>query len=71
MNCRRYGSKPTIAFWMVIAIADAAMLVATAGTAVMISILVTLALVAGGIVAARTLTRRSVPATRTAVRRRA
>jgi hypothetical protein len=71
MNCRRYGSKPTIAFWMLVAIADSAMLLAWAGSAAMISILVVLAVVAGGIVAARTLTRRNVPATRAVVRRRA
>lgn len=71
MSCRRYGSKTTIAFWMLVAIADSAMLFATVGAAVMISILVALALVAGGVIAARTLTRRSVPATSVVVRRRA
>ena len=65
MSCRRYGSKPTIAFWMLVAIVDSAMLVA-ADTAVMISVLATLALVAGGIVVARTLNRRGVPARRRA-----
>jgi hypothetical protein len=70
MSCRRYGSKPTIAFWMLIATVDAAAL-AAADTAVMISILLSLALIAGGVVAARTLTRRSLPATNAAVRRRA
>jgi hypothetical protein len=58
MNCRRHGSKSTIAFWMLVAIADLAMLVATAGAAVMISIFAALALVAGGVVAARTLSGR-------------
>lgn len=71
MSCRRYGSKSTIAFWMLVAIADLAILVATAGAAVMISILGALVLVAGGVVAARSLTRRSLPATRTVFRRRA
>ena len=71
MSCRKYGSKPTIAFWMLVAVADAAMVVATAGPAVMISILCVLALLAGGVVAARSLTRRSAPATRAVVRRRA
>jgi hypothetical protein len=65
MSCRRYGSKPTIAFWMLVAIVDVAMLVA-ADTAVMISVLASLTLVAGGIVVARALTRRSVPARRRA-----
>jgi hypothetical protein len=71
MSCRRHGSKSMIAFWMLIAIADAAMLFAAADTAVMISIFAALALVAGGVVAARTMTRRSAPATRVVVRRRA
>jgi hypothetical protein len=71
MSCRRYGSKPTVAFWMLIAIADAAMLVATVGAAIMIMILAGVALVVGGVLAARTLTRRNVPATRSVVRRRA
>jgi hypothetical protein len=71
MSCRRYGSKPTIAFWMLIAVADVAMLFAAAGSAVMVSFLAALALVAGGVVAARSLTPRSVPATRTVLRHRA
>jgi hypothetical protein len=71
MSCRRHGSKSTIAFWMLIAIADAAMLAAAAGAAVTVSIFAALALGAGGVVAARTLTGRSVPATRTVLRRRA
>jgi hypothetical protein len=71
MSCRQYGSKPTIAFWVLVAIADSAMLVATAGPVVMISVFAALALVAGGFVAARALTRRNVSATRTVVRRRA
>jgi hypothetical protein len=70
MSCRRYGSKPTIAFWMLVAIVDAAVL-AAADAAVMISILAVLTLAAGGYVAARVLTRRSLPVTRTVARRRA
>jgi uncharacterized protein (DUF58 family) len=71
MSCRKYGSKPTIAFWMLVAVADAAIVVATAGPTVMISILCALALLAGGVVAARSLTRRSATVTRRVVRRRA
>jgi hypothetical protein len=69
MSCRRHGSKTTIAFWMLVAIADAAMLVAASGTAVIIFVLAALALLAGGVASARVLTRRSVPVTRTVVRR--
>jgi apolipoprotein N-acyltransferase len=73
MNCRHrpYGSKTTIAFWMLVAIADAAMLIATAGVLVMFLILAGLALAAGGVVAARLLTRRDAAATKPVARRRA
>jgi hypothetical protein len=28
MNCRRHGSKPTLALWMLVAVADVALLAA-------------------------------------------
>jgi hypothetical protein len=62
MSCRPYGSKSTIAFWMIVAIADAAMLVAAAGPAVMLLVVAGLALLAGAVVAVRRLTRDRVPA---------
>lgn len=73
MNCRHrpYGSKTTIAFWMLVAIADAAMLTATAGGRLVLLILAGLALVAGGAVGARLLTRRDAAATKPVARRRA
>ena len=71
MNCRPYGSKTTIAFWLLVAIADLAMLVATAGVLVMLLIVAGLALVAGGVVAAYLFTRRDATATETMARRRA
>lgn len=43
MNCRRHGSKPTIALWMLVAVADVAILIAAVG-------LVTVLLVAAGLV---------------------
>lgn len=43
MNCRRHGSKPTLALWMLVAVADVVLIVATAGV-------LTLMLVAGGLV---------------------
>lgn len=55
MSCRRHGSKPTIALWMLVAVADVALLVATGGMVALVLILATLAVVAGGVVAGRQL----------------
>jgi hypothetical protein len=71
MNCRPYGSKATIAFWLLVAIADAAMLVATAGVLVMLLILAGLALAAGCVIGVRLFTRRDSAATEAMSRRRA
>ena len=71
MNSRPYGSKPTIAFWMLVAITDAAMLVATAGVLVMVLIVAGLALAAGCVIGVRLLTRRDSATTGVAPRRRA
>lgn len=43
MNCRRHGSKPALALWMLVAVADVALIVATAG-------LLTMLLIAAGLV---------------------
>ena len=55
MNCRRHGSKPTMALWMLVAIADVALLVAAGGLAALVLIVASLAVLAGGVVAARQL----------------
>ncbi|GIE99100.1 hypothetical protein [Paractinoplanes rishiriensis] len=55
MNCRRHGKKPTIALWMLVAIADVAILVAAAGVVTMLLILAGLLVLGGGVVAARML----------------
>jgi hypothetical protein len=60
MSCRRYGSKPTIALWLLIAIADLAMLVAAIGPVTMVLILAGLTVLAGAVVAARTFALRPV-----------
>ncbi len=70
MHCRPHGRKPTIALWMLIAIADLAILAAATGVLTMTLILVALAVVAGGVVVARRLGRRAEPAVEV-VRRRA
>jgi hypothetical protein len=74
MNCRRHGSKPTLALWMIVAVADVALIVATAGVLTMLLIaagLVTVGVAALGI---RQLVRQersadAVPASLTARRR--
>lgn len=71
MNSRPYGRKPTIAFWMLVAIADAAMLVATTGVLVMVMVFAGFALAVGGVIGARRLTRRNATATEAVRRRRA
>jgi putative Ca2+/H+ antiporter (TMEM165/GDT1 family) len=59
MNCRRYGRKPTLALWVLVAIADLAFLTVAAGAMVSIAIVALLAVLAGGVVAARQLGKRS------------
>lgn len=59
MNCRRYGSKPTMALWVLVAIADLVFLTAAVGALVMVTIVALLAVLAGGVIAARTLAKRS------------
>lgn len=46
MNCRRHGSKPTLALWMLVAVADVVLIVATAG--VLTLLMVAAALVTAG-----------------------
>lgn len=55
MICRRHGRKPTMALWMLVALADLAILAAAAGALVTISVLVALVVLAGGVIVARPL----------------
>jgi hypothetical protein len=71
MNCRRHGSKPALALWMLVAVADLALLTAATGVVTMLLIVTGLVLIAGGVVAARQFTRRDVPAREVVARRRA
>jgi hypothetical protein len=64
MNCRPHGRKTTIGFWMLVAIADAAMLVAAGGRAAMLLVLAGIVLVVGTVVAVRRLPRTRALATR-------
>jgi len=71
MNSRRHGRKPTMALWMLVALIDLAILAAAVGALVTISVLVTLAVLAGGVLAARPLlTKRATPVPAESVARR-
>ncbi|MBU2662900.1 hypothetical protein KOI35_05200 [Actinoplanes bogorensis] len=58
MSCRRHGRKSTLALWMLVAVADLAILTAATGALVMLTIVALLAVFAGGVMAARQLTKR-------------
>jgi hypothetical protein len=60
MSCRPHGRKSTIALWMLVALADVAVLAAATGVLTMVLILAGLGMVGGGVFAARTLARRGV-----------
>jgi hypothetical protein len=59
MITRRHGSKPTLALWMLVAVADVALLAAAVGPLVTTLFAGTLVLAVGAFVAMRTMTRRT------------
>lgn len=74
MTCRRHGSKPTIALWMLVAVADVALIVATAGVLTMLLIATALVTVGAAALGVRQLVRQersaeAAPARVTARRR--
>ena len=71
MICRTHGRKPTLALWMLVALADLAILTAATGVLVMVSIVALLAVFAGGVFAARRLSNRSTEPAESVARRRA
>ena len=71
MNCRQYGSKPALGLWVLIGFADLVVLTVTIGPLAMFAIIALLAVFAGGIYAARTLTKRAEIPAKAVVRRRA
>ncbi|MEV4277385.1 hypothetical protein [Actinoplanes xinjiangensis] len=72
MNCRRQGSKPKIALWMLVAAADVAIIVASTGLLALTLVLTVLAVtVTVGVYAARSLTNREPEPAKAVVRRRA
>ena len=68
---RRHGSRPTIALWMLVAIADFALVVATAGALVVTMAVLSALLLAGVVAGARLVQRRTVPQQESVFRRRA
>ncbi len=70
MSCRRQGSKPTIALWMLVALADLVILTVATGLLIPL-VLATVAVLGGGVAAARLITRRAETTTEAVVRRRA
>jgi hypothetical protein len=71
MNRRRHGTKPTLALWMLVALADVALLVAAVGPLIVLLGLAGLVTVGGSVLGMRMLSRRTEPNTEVAVRRRA
>jgi hypothetical protein len=71
MNRRRHGTKPTIALWMLVALADVALIAAAVGPLIMLLCLAGLVTVAGSVLGLRMLSRRTETNTEVVVRRRA
>lgn len=59
MTCRRHGSKPTLALWMLVAVADIALIAATAGLVAMLLFAVALVTVAAAVIAVRQVARQA------------
>jgi hypothetical protein len=64
---RRHGSKPTLALWMLVAIADVALLVATAGALVVLLVVAGAVILAAGVAGVWMLQRRAAPQQEVAV----
>ncbi|MET8146955.1 hypothetical protein ACIBSW_04045 [Actinoplanes sp. NPDC049668] len=71
MMIRRHGTRPTIALWMLVAIADIALLVAAVGSLVVLLAVVAAVLLGAGVVGAWMLQRRTAPRRAADLRRRA
>lgn len=68
---RRHGSRPTIALWMLVAIADVALVVAAAGALAVMLAVAAAVIVAGAVAGVLMLQRRAVPQQGSSLRRRA
>ena len=68
---RRHGSKPTLALWMLVAIADVALLVAAAGVLAVLVAVFGAVILAAGVAAMLMTQRRPAQQRETVLRRRA
>jgi membrane protein implicated in regulation of membrane protease activity len=68
---RHHGSKPTIALWMLIAVADVALLAAAAGPLTMTLIVAALVVVAGAFAGSKSIGRRQPQPVEVRARKRA
>jgi hypothetical protein len=64
MKTRMYARKPTLALWMLVAVADSALLVATVGLLTLLVVLAGLVIVAGTVAGLRLVQRRTTTAPR-------
>ncbi|GAA4593246.1 putative membrane protein [Actinoplanes octamycinicus] len=71
MNCRTHGSKPTLALWMLVALADLAIVATAAGPITLLLVVVGLMVLAGGVYVARNLPNRAATTAEAPIRRRA
>ncbi|BCJ42917.1 hypothetical protein GCM10010168_03430 [Actinoplanes ianthinogenes] len=71
MNCRPHGSKPTLALWMLVALADLAIVATAAGPITMLLLIAGLVVTAAGVYAARSLGNRAPTTAESSIRRRA
>lgn len=67
---RKHGSKPTIALWMLVAVADVALLAAAAGPLVTMLVIAGLVIVVGTVAGMRMVTRREPEPAKAVIRRR-
>ncbi|GAA2683157.1 MULTISPECIES: hypothetical protein [Actinoplanes] len=70
MSCRRHGKKPTLALWMLVALADIAIIAAAAGPVMVLLVTAGLA-AAGGFYIVRNLGNRTASPAKAVARRRA
>ncbi|GAA3350225.1 hypothetical protein GCM10020358_75310 [Amorphoplanes nipponensis] len=68
---RRHGSRPTIALWMLVALADVALVVAAAGALAVLLVVAGAMVLAGAAAGYLLLQRRAVPQRESVLRRRA
>ena len=68
---KKHGSLPTLAFWMLVAVADVALLAAAAGPLVIWMVVAGLVIVAGAFLGLRMIGRRAPEPAEAALRERA